>query len=752
MTAREPLGKRSRSSEHDEQRYPPSRYRVSLADGESDTCGVSRRRSQAGRPRCLARRKGLVSLALAWLLLSPNRIEPARACGDPGPLFHPVVDPAVALRTFAAGDVGVISPHWDRRYLLLAWRHLAGPSLDAEEHAALERDSEEVANRTLRDAVDRWSDVRMRVTGTGLDSTYIDERALPEVYSYYPNCLADAFIYAAATLEARIATWGVAAADTNAWVTGQDAVFSNCSRGQATPPPLRDDASPLLVRDHAYQKASAWFYAERPREATAAFDIIAADHDSPHRLWAPYLAARADLRTYTLLSDPEGLVRAQIRVDAVLADPSLLPTHAAARRLKDLLLFRQQPQRQLDSLTQRVLAGAGSELSRLLRDWERLAYVVPLPIDSPALAWVLAVKGEQPDPYAFARSRFEAGDGRLWLVPTLIHAAPDSPELDRLLAEVSKVSPADRDALTLYLHAIRLHLERRETALAQDLFDRVDVAALGPATANAFHAAGLALARNLRQWAEHAARVKYDPGNGPVAFELHADARLELREQFPVSVLIVLARDPQIPPEVRRSIALQGFVRAIMLDDHAHGRAFATLIGGSDVVFDADLDAYRHALGKARGGLGALLVFKHEHVFEEPSIREEFAEFAQPCSDARCWVRTPAYTGVVNIGEWPTRVLSAAQSRARRAELAKLGPLGIRLNVLGDRVLAWSGADPQHPRVPETLYRLVAQTRRASVGGVSDEHTGRVSRRAFMQLHERYPDNEFTQRTPYWFR
>ena len=69
--------------------------------------------------------------------------------------------------------------------------------------------------------------------------------------------------------------------------------------------------------------------------------------------------------------------------------------------------------------------------------------------------------------------------------------------------------------------------------------------------------------------------------------------------------------------------------------------------------------------------------------------------------------------------------------------------------VLGDRVLNWADFHRRDPRVPEALHRVVRATRCGITGPYED--VGAVSQDAFVRLHQRYPDSEWTTRSPYWF-
>ena len=100
------------------------------------------------------------------------------------------------------------------------------------------------------------------------------------------------------------------------------------------------------------------------------------------------------------------------------------------------------------------------------------------------------------------------------------------------------------------------------------------------------------------------------------------------------------------------------------------------------------------------------------------------------------WDRAPAEAIV------EPRLRGAAERE--RAQLDSLGPAP---DVLCRRTLAWADRAPQDPRIPEALALAVRATRY----GCSAKSTSAWSRRAFQRLHTRYPQSEWTRRTPHWY-
>ena len=97
---------------------------------------------------------------------------------------------------------------------------------------------------------------------------------------------------------------------------------------------------------------------------------------------------------------------------------------------------------------------------------------------------------------------------------------------------------------------------------------------------------------------------------------------------------------------------------------------------------------------------------------------------------------------VLSIG-FPA-VLNSAQKLRAAAEQAELRALGGASHYLPRVVLDWGKKHVADPRVPEALHLAV----RAMRYGSSNEW----SHEAFTLLHKNYPNSEWANQTPYWFK
>jgi DNA-binding transcriptional regulator YdaS (Cro superfamily) len=201
----------------------------------------------------------LVVVAATMLLSSPPLLSWSSASGVHSviALFESHVHPDIPLDKFAAGRLGIIKPTWNRSYLYVAYRYMAGPGFDPAEQKTLvslwndwlglmpipPRESDWIANMYLEilsekaglvrvgEAANEWLDARGKVPGVEVIDGIGIYRLAPVESTFFSfiNCGEDAFHAAAGTLSSMVAKFGVSSPQVKQWVEAQDQVFDNCS-------------------------------------------------------------------------------------------------------------------------------------------------------------------------------------------------------------------------------------------------------------------------------------------------------------------------------------------------------------------------------------------------------------------------------------------------------------------------------------------------------------------------------------------
>src|SRR5579862_4959672 len=228
------------------------------------------------------------------------------ACSpDVGPFFTPPEIPENQI-VFNSGKLGLLTPALSKENELIAFRLLSGLKMD-QASAATGGGNNPLAGQ------EAWLEKRKAIQNPPAP-VFINAyrtKSSGDQYVYYENCLGDAFLTAARTLEDRRVSYGSAAGIAN-WASAQDQVFTNCSGDKtAYPDPLPATASSLQRADRDYQIAAAHFYAEDFAGAEQRFRTISHDQGTPWRHVASYLVARTLLRQASLQNNAAALPKAR---------------------------------------------------------------------------------------------------------------------------------------------------------------------------------------------------------------------------------------------------------------------------------------------------------------------------------------------------------------------------------------------------------------------------------------------------------
>lgn len=98
-------------------------------------------------------------------------------------------------------------------------------------------------------------------------------------------------------------------------------------------------------------------------------------------------------------------------------------------------------------------------------------------------------------------------------------------------------------------------------------------------------------------------------------------------------------------------------------------------------------------------------------------------------------------------GERRPLFLTEEKNKQALGELELLTAAGAGPDFLCGEAIRFAQSVPEDPRVPKALHRCVKATR----FGCTTDQNGRFSKAVFQLLHDRYPQSEWTEKTPYWF-
>lgn len=721
--------------------------------------------------------------------------------------FHP----AFPLEKFARGDVGVVRSSYARSYLYVAYRYFNGGNFNPAEQQSLVdlwRDRIEHRNTSGEENwIGTWRSAREKfLAGTPPTIDVYRRREKPNDYETYLNCQQDAFETAAATLEARAKTLGADNLALKQWIEAQDQVFANCSEGQHIPAALPASAGDLLRTDRDYQIASANFYAGNFDLAKTQFESIAIDAKSPWRTTAPYLVARTLIRKASLGPDETkkaSLTEAEERLNKIAADSGLEATHAAARRLLNIVRIRLHPEERLHELG--VSLASKTDPATLKQDlWDYTFLLdqispndeahhlklVASPVDlhdDDLTDWLVTFQSAKADAFDHALARWQATSALQWLVAALSKVEPGHAKASVLQEAAAKIPASSPAFATLSFQRVRLDIAAGRSAEARAKLDdllqkhssRFDLSSL-----NLLHQQRMMVASRLDEFLNYAKRLpaafSWDENGREIPVDeaelaeegkpremkplFDSDAGEILNRRMPLAVLSRVAVNNRVPDNLRRDITQAVWLRAVLLGDTNSATALVPALKAMVPELTPLLDDYLNARDPAAKKFVAIYAWlkfpglepvidtgvgRGTPLNERDSYRDNWwctAAWGTPQNDAA----GANQADTVPKAAKPTApsFLTAVQLATAEKEYAALAALGAGPNYLCRQVLDWATKNPGDPRVPEALHLAVSTTRY----GCTDKQTGKWSKAAHDFLHRRYPNSPWTKQTPYWFK
>ncbi len=702
---------------------------------------------------------------------------PLWACGpwDINVYFWLPDRPGPSRDSFLQGQLGILDSGLAPAYRYMAYRHLAGLEADPGNIEALSSLWPTPRETPTENPVTVWREARAKVPGFGpigwlsRDRQVRAEHADHYYFSYFLNCLDDAFLNAEKTLASRIERFGASSREVQAWIVAQDTVFSNCGGFETIPAPLDDTWDPLARADRAYQIAAAHFYAARYSDAVDLFRAIARDDASPWRQLSAYLVARALIRDRQFAAAGEHL-------RTILDDPELAEVHEPARGLLGYAALRDDPQRRRLELERRLLASRLE--SPIGQDW--IDYLWLLEQDtaqaeessqewSQLEPWLTAMADRtynKDRPWKIAHENWQAaselpGPDAPWLVAALITADPEREGIQPLIDAAAGIEDSRLD-LTVAFHRARLlgGVGRAEEARAilDPFLEQPDE--LSPADRNRLRMLRAALTPELDRYLRLLTLVPvglkwegdsdYIVTEGEVGYThyrfdyplLFYPAVELLNHALTTEELLEVAEGNLLPRPWRRRLALAVWTRAAVTDNDATALAAAPLVSSLAPELAAEMRTFAAAEEPDRRFEAAWTLSRFPGL--SPVLRWNLGRETKV--DEVDGLRDNGWCdGVLQVDGLPGQIVRTPEQVAKvQAELPELPAWP---NYIGRVVLERANSHPDDPRIPEALHRVVRATRiGCPIGGYGD-----ISKAAFQRLHTRYPTSPWTEKTPYWF-
>jgi len=554
-----------------------------------------------------------------------------QSCSEPlDPFSDFSLHPDVPLEKFAAGRLGIVQPTFARSYLVVAYRYFAGVPLSKDEQFGAEAlwsdrigdtnvtdpyaNPDSAKNPYIEDHIphgrENWPEARGQVT----------TEPAPEIaalkdgpnYSSYVNCSDDALENAAITLKSRVKKFGKDHPGIKEWVRAQDAVFLSCGNAKEPSFPEPPSASlPELLRfDREYQIAAAHMYANHFDDAGKAFEKIAAEEKSPWHEIAPYLVARNMVRRASLdvpaNANPrpnhgfnaDRLQAAETKIQTLLRDPRQKSLQTPLDALLNRVEFRLHPDAQAVAISQRLRSpGPDGEFYQRLCDYTLLLndradsrpgdFYDPRETDPKAFSagtvdrqkddltdWIVTFQAKNDSATAHALEAWRSRPNSVpWLLALLSKTESASPFSGQVLAAADRIPAISPAYITAFYHRMRLRNAAKQFADVRKSIDSLLKSSEDIPTIAKSDLLDLRLdaASDLLDMLHFIARDGCAPDQvaaNSACPQILGPHSIEVLESLPLDTLFQVYQSPALGEEVKRQIARNIWMRAILLGRH----------------------------------------------------------------------------------------------------------------------------------------------------------------------------------------
>ncbi len=395
---------------------------------------------------------------------------------------------------------------------------------------------------------------------------------------------------------------------------------------------------------------------------------------------------------------------------------------------------------------------------------------------SALIDWLITFQSPAKEAAAHALAEWRTSHQLPWLLAA-IAKANDKDAAPALVAAAAEIQPDSPAWESITYHRLRLLILLGRAAEARALLDQFlpQIKATGrDSSLNAYLGLRMSASPSLEEFLSYAPRkmlaaesesansrreclyiVKntkrlYDCSQDPSLLHFSDDAAGVLNAQTPLTTLADMAASPQLPQHLRRSVALMGWTRSVLLKDDAAAARFFPLLpaklqqqAGAPTGFHALLTLVRNP------GLRPYL--------ESGVQRNDSYDFVESFAD-NWWCGGLDADGdredVTPVAGQPLAFLPLDQQATVQREIAALREQGPAEVTLGTQVLDFVQAHPADPDAPESLFLVLRMIRYGCFHGGSgtldadspQTKIDRIRKSAARLLRQRYASSPWTKK------
>lgn len=275
---------------------------------------------------------------------------------------------------------------------------------------------------------------------------------------------------------------------------------------------------------------------------------------------------------------------------------------------------------------------------------------------------------------------------------------------------------------------------------------------------NEFHTERMKVAESFEVFLAHAPREAAKIGTGDEEpqdvdepeYLFDNDAASAFNESLPLSSWLRAARARALVSNLKANIAQAGWVRSVLIAKDV--QPFADVLAAVKPEYAAQLGTFAKQSAAERQFAEIFWMLHHPELGTD--VR---ADLPRITKDGLIDVFRDNWWCAHGQNPWgspqPQRVasvhfLNAEQRHELAAETTELNDAGPAPVFLSKKCVEWVQAHPQDARNAEALALAVKTSRLVQCNGGDSTYV----ERAFRLLHNKYPNSDWTKKTPYWFK